>query len=472
MPRVVLTTASYTTRSLIANAQRCINLFAEQNAPDAAAPMTFYSMPGRKLFSNLPGTGGVRGMYQASNGNLYASRGSTLYRYDAGTWFAIANHGSDNGPVYGEDNGISAVFTDGTRTAPVVKLEDNTVTYMTGDGWYGSDFVAFLNGFMIFNKPKTQVFYITGAYDLTLDPLDFASSEATPDNLVRHIRDHNDLILFGEKSTDVFGPSPGADFAFAAISGASMEVGCAAPNSPCKMDNTVFWIGNDERGDAMVWRMQGYQPLRVSTHALEEEMRKYATISDAKGWSFQQGGHSFYVLTFPTASKTWAYDAATQQWSELAYRTPANQLTRTRDNCHVFYKRKHLVGDWENGNIYELDADTFTDNGAPITRLKSFQHMSADNARQFFDKLVIDMQAGIGNANEPVPQVYMRWSDDGGYTWSAMQTKSAGQIGQYRHKPDFKRLGMGRDRVFEISTVANCPISFQGAFIEARRGTS
>lgn len=472
MPRILLQTASYTSRSLLASAQRCINMYGELTPVDALAPMTFYSTPGRRLFSAVPGSGGMRGLFVASNGDLYASRGPDLYRYKSQAWEKVASHGMDTGPVYASDNGISAVFVDGTRTAPTISLATGAVSSMKGTGWYGADYVEFLNGFFVFNKPDTQQFYITGAYDLTLDALDFASSESSPDKLVRLIRDHNDLILFGEKSTEVFGPAGGSDFAFAAISGATMDVGCAAPHSVSKMDNTVWWLGNDSRGDAIVWRMNGYQPLRVSTHALEEEMRKYSTIADAIGYSYQQSGHSFYVLTFPTAGKSWAYDAATQQWAERAYRLPNNQLTRLRDNCHVFYQRKHLVGDWENGNIYELDADTFTDNGAPIARLKSFQHLSSNGVRQFFDKLTIDMQAGLGSSAEPAPELYLRWSDDGGNTWSSLRTASIGQVGQYLHKPNFLRLGSGRDRVFEISTVASAPIAFQGAFLEWRAGTS
>lgn len=472
MPRLLLQTASYSARSLLASAQRTINLYGEINPADALAPMTFYSTPGRRLFSTVPGAGGMRGLFLASNGTLFASRGTELYRYAAPNWLKVANHGSATCSVYAADNGISAVFVDGSKVAPTVLLADNTTSVMDGEGWMGADFVDFLNGFFVFNKPDSQQFYITGAYDLTVDPLDFASSESSPDKLVRLIRDHNDIVLFGERSTDIFGPSGGSDFAFAAISGATMDVGCAAPHSVSKMDNTVWWLGNDSRGDAIVWRMNGYQPLRVSTHALEEEMRRYPTISDAIGYSYQQSGHSFYVLTFPTAGKSWAFDAATQQWAERAYRLPNNQLTRLRDNCHVFYQRKHLVGDWENGNVYELDADTFTDNGAPITRLKSFQHLSNNGVRQFFDKLTVDMQAGVGSSADPTPELYLRWSDDGGNTWSALRTASVGQVGQYLNKPNFMRLGSGRDRVFEVSTVAKCPIAFQGALLEMRVGTS
>lgn len=465
MGRVVLQTASYTARSLGASAQRCVNLYPEINPVDAPAPVTFYGTPGRKLFSAMPGSGGVRCLFQASNGDLFAVRGAKLYHYSAGAWLALADLATTSGRVYGADNGISAVFVDGSVIAPTVKLADYTTGVMAGDGWTGANFVDFLDGFLIFNKPNSQQFFITGALDLTLDALDFASAESVPDKLVRHMRDHNEIWMFGQRSTEVFGNGGGA-FPFERISGANMEIGCAAPDSPARMDNSVLWLGSDERGDAMVWRAQGYQPVRISTHALEEEMRTYARIDDAFAYSYQQSGHSFYVLTFPSSKKTWAYDAATQQWHERAYRTAANELTRVRDNCHVFWQRKHLVGDWENGNVYELDLDTYTDNGAPIARLKSFQHMTSGNLRQFFTRLTLDMQAGVGG------NVSLRWSDDGGYTWSNLLTVPLGNIGQYGNKPVFHRLGQGRDRVFEVSTAADSKIVLQGAFLDVNTGTA
>lgn len=470
MGRITLQTASYSTRSLVASAQRCINLYPESNPVDASAPMTFYGTPGRKLFSTMPGSGGVRCLFLSSNGVLFGVCGADLMRLDGASWMFVAALASTSGPVYGCDNGISAVFVDGTTTAPTVQLTSLVTGVMSGEGWYGSDFVDYLDGFFIFNRPGTQTFYISGALDLTLDPLDFASAESVPDTLLRCMKDHNDIIMFGVKSTEVFSSAPDL-FPFSRISGATMEVGIAAPNSACKMDNSVFWLGADERGDATVWRMQGYQPQRKGTHALEEELRTYARIDDAIGLSYQMGGHSWYQLTFPTANKTWVFDAATEQWHERAWRNPSNQLGRVRDNCHVFINRQHLVGDWENGNVYELDLDTYQDNGQPITRVKSFQHMTADNARQFFDRMTLDMEAGVGVGADD-PQVYLRWSNDGGKTWSNMLTTSLGKTGEYANKANFNRLGMGRDRVFEVSTTANAKIALQGAFIDARKGTS
>lgn len=469
MRRIVLTLASYTSRSLIASAQRCVNLYAEINPADAAAPVTFYGTPGRKLWSTLP-TKPVRGMWKASNGVLFAVGGSRLYRYNAGAWIDLAGLASASGPVYAADNGISAVFVDGTATAPTVNVTSFVTGAMGGDGWHGSDFVDFLDGFFIFNKPNSQQFYITGAYDLTVDALDFASSESQPDKLVRIFRDSTSEWMFGEKTTELFA-NGGGMFPFERVGGAVIDVGCAAPHSVAKMDNAVVWLAGGSYGAGMIVRAENQQPVPISTRALEEEMRTYGDLSDAIAYGYQQGGHWFYVITFPRANKSWAFDASTQLWAERAYRTAANRLERVRDNCHVFFDNKHLVGDWETGAIYELDLDTYTDNGAAIPRIKSFQHMTADGARQFFSRMVLDMQAGVGiGANDP--QVSMRYSDDGGNTWSGLLTASIGKTGQYNSKPCFNRLGMGRDRVFEVSTTAAVRIALQGAFIEAQVGTS
>jgi len=471
MPRVSLLSASNKTRSLVANAQRCVNLYPEANTPDSTAPTTFYSTPGRKLWSVVPGNGAIRGLYETSAGQLFAARGTGLYRFNGTDWQYVAALGNATSPVSAADNGFNAVFVDGSMTAPTFNLNTLEVGSVYGAGWYGSDYVDFLNGFFIFNKPGTGQFYVSGAYDLTIDALDFASAEGVPDRLLRAIRDHNEVWLFGTESVEVFAPSTSADFPFERIAGAIQETGCAAANSVAQMDNTLFWLGSDPRGDAIVWRANGYQPARTSTHALEEEIRKYSRIDDATGYSYQQSGHSFYVLTFPTAKKTWAYDAATGLWAERAFRTEANALEHVRDSCHVFYQRKHLVGDRENGAIYELDLDTYTDSGSLIPRIKTFQHISQANVIQFFRRLTLDMQVGIGGPLEQDPQVWLRWSDDGGNSWGSPVVTSLGQVGQFTLKPFFDRLGRGRDRVFEVSTTAIGPIVLQGAFLDLDLGT-
>lgn len=468
--RALLTSASYTAQSLKANCQRSVNLYPEANPADSTAPSTFYGTPGLRLHSTMPGTGPVRCLYRASNGSLYGVQGSGVYRYKTGTWVSMATLDSQSGPVHAADNSLYVVFVDGTLTAPTIGLADDAVGSMSGEGWYGANFVEYVDSYLVFNKPGTQTFYITGQLDLSLDALDFASAESFPDNVVSMLVDHREIWLFGDDTIEVFSNTGAADFPFERINGALMPQGCAAPHSPARFDNSVVWLGKNESGDCIVWRANGYNPARISTHALENELRSYETIRDAQAFVYQQNGHTFYQLTFPSAGKTWVFDAATGLWHERACRKSDGSLTRHRANCHAFVGRDHLVGDFESGNVYALDPETYTDNGDVIFRTKSFQHIVTDGKRQFFRSIDLDMEAGVGNSDDPDPQLWLRWSDDGGYTWSATVAMSMGKVGEYGRRISRNRLGMGRDRIFEVSTTAKAKVVLQGAFIDAQPG--
>lgn len=475
--RAPLTSGAGSTRSKIAGTGRQVNLYAEINPEGSPAPVTYYGTPGLLLWSTVPGDGVMRLEYVASNGTLFAVRGTKLYRYNAGAWVELATLGSASGYMMAADNGQQTVFVDGSPNAPVVALDTYTVTAMGGDGWYGADFVFFINGRFVFNKPDTQQFYWTGLYTTTLDALDFASAEGSPDLIVSMVVDHLELWLFGPTSVEIFYDSGDPDAPFARMQGAFNEVGCSAPFSVNRLDNTIFWLGRDRNGGNVVYRAQNYQPSRVSTHAMESEIATYSTVDDAFAWTYQQDGHAFYLLTFPTAKKTWCFDVASGLWHEREYRLSSNETTRHRANCHAYFDGKNLVGDFENGNIYELDLDTYTDNSAEILRLKDFPHITNSGYRQFFRQFVLDCQVAVGNAGlgvpgETDPEVWLSWSDDGGNTWSSTLVQKLGKIGEFWQRVQWNRLGSGRDRVFRISTTANAKIAMQGAFLEAQSGTS
>lgn len=465
--RVPLLSASYQPLSPIAAALRCVNMFPERNPEGATAPVTFYGTPGLLLWDELPGSGYVRMLDVTSTGVLFGVRGNKLYRLNSGNWTTVATLATTSDPVIMADNGLSAVFVDGTTTAPTVDLSTFAVGAMSGDGWYGADFVRYLDGFFIFNKPGTQIFYITGALNLVLDPLDFASAESFPDNLVAIIVDHRELHLFGEVTTEVF-MNTGAEFPFERKNGAEMEMGCAAKHSAQKIDNSIFWLGKNKDGEGMVWRLNAGSPLRISTHALEVEIRGYETISDAEAWCYQADGHTFYVLTFPTANKTWCFDVATGEWHERAYRDSGNTLNRHRAACHVHYGRKHLVGDFENGNIYELDMNTFTDNGDVIKRIKTFQHLQAGGKEIFLDRLELDVETAVGSEAGSDPMASISIYGNRGRVLKATLTRSLGKIGEYRKTVAINMLGKHLDPVIEVSTTADARIVIQGAYVDAR----
>jgi hypothetical protein len=146
---------------------------------------------------------------------------------------------------------------------------------------------------------------------------------------------------------------------------------------------------------------------------------------------------------------------------------------RHRSNCHAFFNGQHIVGDFENAKLYALDLDTFTDDGNIIRRVRRTTTMNDDQARLFFSRLQVDVESGVGLeiGQGSDPQLMLRYSDDGGNTWSNTKYATMGKIGEYKSRCVFTRLGSGRNRVWEISVTDPVKAVILGANAEIMKGT-
>lgn len=470
--RVPLTSGAYMARSLIANAQRCVNLFAEPNPQDAAAPATHYPTPGLTLISAPPTAGESRGIYTATNGKRYEVAGKNVYYVDDSQAYTLLGSLTfSTGPVSMADNGTSVFLVDGTTYGYTIDLVKNVMKPCTDPAFYGADRVEYVDGYFVFNKPQSQQFYISKYNDITFDPLDIASKNTSADNLVSLAVMHREVWLFGDKTTEVWFNSGSADFTFQRMPGVFIEHGCAAKQSIAKVNLTLFWLSHNAQGQGLVMSGGNYQSDRISTYALEAEIATYARIDDAVGFTYQQGGHAFYCLTFPTANKTWCYDVGVGQWHQRAYLEADGSLSRHRMNCANLHNGQILVGDWQTGQVYALDQNAYTDNGAAILRVRSFPHIKGgDGERVMFRQFIADMEVGAGlPVDIDAPEIRLRWSDDRGATWGETVPNTLGKLGQFLTSIQWQRLGYARDRVFELSWSAPVKTALNGAWIDVSR---
>lgn len=464
---------AYAARSLNADAQRAVNCFVEMDNASPRAPVAMYGTPG--LVSRVTlGSAVVRGMIRQGD-YVYAVSGNTVYRIDSAySATSLGTISSSGGRVGLASNGIETLIVDGfsgwiANGTTLTEIAD-------ADFPFGVTQATFQDGFFIVAGDGAQRFYINESPNAgtNWNGTDFSSAEGSPDNTIGLISDHRELWLFGSSSAEVWVNTGNSDFPFERSGNTFIEHGCASAFTIAKLDNTVFWLGEDDRGGAMVWRAQGYSPVRISTHALEFAMQGYETISDAFAYTYQLEGHSFYVLTFPTANATWFFDVSTGLWFQWAWRNPSdNTLNRHRSNCHAFFNGEHLVGDWETGVVYALDMDTFTDDGDPIPLIRATQCLdSQDGSRLFYEDVQIDMETGVGLATGQGsdPQVMLRYSNDGGHTWSNVKTKSLGAAGEYGRRVRFGPTGAGRNRVWEMSITDPVKRVVLGAFSRFTKG--
>lgn len=347
--------------------------------------------------------------------------------------------------------------------------------------------VSYSDGFFIVTITDSRRVYASAVEDATTWPgLSTTLVSLFPNNIISSITDHRELWLFSNTSTVVYEDTGASPFPFEPNPSAYIEQGCAAKFSPAKLDNTIFWLGADERGQGIVWRASGYTPSRVSTHAIELAFQSYSRIDDAIGYAFQDQGHSFYHLYFPTADKSWRYDTATNMWHQVGFWDPViADYHAHHSQCHTFNFGRHLVGDWSSEIIYQMAINIYQDDfisaGAiaqfSIRRVRRAPHISKEQKRIRHKQLQVFLESGLG-PQPPLldglgsargPQGMLRWSDDS-HTWSNLQTRDAGQAGQFKKRLIWRRLGVTRDRFYEFSVSDAIPWRLIDAYLDAEEG--
>lgn len=576
MARVELLGGTYQARSIIASAQRCLNLYPEVNQSEnlqgvpqfsAATALTHYPTPGLILLGVAPNNQPWRGVYRTTAGVLYGVAGTVLYAVSPVWQFTVVGSiAAGSSIVSMADNGQAMVLVDGTSTGYAINLRDNSFGVVTDPSFFGADRVEYLDTFFLFNKPNTPGFYfslsnptfamltgvtgrilggallaagsgyVDGNYtnvpltggagsgatadisvsgtvviSVTLvapgknylvgdilsadaanlggtgsgfaweansvatafDALDFADKTGYADNIQTLVTMHREIWLIGLLTTEIWYNSGAADFTYQALPGAFVEHGCAAKYSAARQDLSVYWLSLDLQGHAMVLEGNSYQANRISTHAIENEFMTYATIADAVGYTYQQEGHVFYVLTFPSANKTWVYDISTKFWHERGWTDSNGNINRHRGIVGAFAYGRNVIGDWENGNLYAYDLNVYTDNGAPITRIRAFPHLINDGKRVVYASFVADMQVGAddgsvdASSSDNPPLVTLRFSDTRGASYGNGLTQTMGAPGEYLTQIQWQRLGLARDRVFELSWSVPTRTALNGAFVQS-----
>lgn len=421
--------------------------------------------------------GPTRGGFTASNGRTFAVSSNTLYELTApNSAISYGTLNTTSGRVKMTDNGTQLLVVDGTN-GYILTFATNVFAQVTSPNFPVATHCAFLDQYFLVNEINTKRFHFALADGTVWDGLDFFSKEGYPDNLLALDVDHGEIILLGRESGEVWyndGETP-----FSRRADARIDQGIAAAQTLVGLDNTRFWASRDRNGYGIMSRLSGYSPQRVSQFAIEYLISKFGDISGGTAFTLQYGGHSLLALNFPSANTTLIFDAATGAWAEWDYTRPQGGIGRFRGDWHAMNGTTHICGDYENGNIYELqdpyipaNFGAYTDNDAPITRERTAPHSSSEGNRFAITEATIDVEVGIGRstgAEDAIdPQLMFQYSKDGGHTWSNWKSKSLGKQGEYKTRVVFRRLGLFRDFVPRVRITSPVPVTLISAFGEPR----
>lgn len=473
---------SYPASSVTADCERTVNLYPERIESAGARkpdfPYCLLPTPGFTLRATLPTTP-VRGIFGGVDGKLFGIGGDQFYEI-ASDW-TVTNRGAVT------LGGVPTFAYNGATAAQVaVASGGNCYIYNTGTHAFTqvltgtAQQIGYLNNRFLALDRTNNKFRVSALSDGTSWPgAGVALRSAASDGWQALLISHRLMWLIGSRTGEAwYDAGVDADQPFVPDQSGFLPYGIVAPDSLQELDSAPIWLQQTHEGGAILVRAEGYSVKRLSTHAFEHAVRAYSTITDAQAYTEQIEGHSFYVLNFPTAQATWAYDAATGLLCERGYWKPSqNAFQVYRPNSHAYAFGVHLVGDRQSGGIYEASPSVATEmDGTGIRRLRRTPHLTANGARLFLDRLqlVLDSGSGLVSGQGSDPIVMLRCSKDGGQTWGNERGISAGALGQYGGRVIWDRLGVSRDWVIEL-TLSDPVIGaarWIEAYLSARQGTN
>lgn len=442
--------------------------------------VNFYLRPFGENEYVLLGTPGLELWTTAGNGPIRASlvEGDYLYVVSGNRFFRVNSVGvaEDLGsvgllPFVGRvsmaTNGVDIVIVGGGIGYCYV-LAAETLSQITDADFAGGDVIIQVDGYYLVNNPGTgQIWrsdYLDGS---SWSGLAFATAGGDPDIIVSLVADHRDVWIIGEVTSEIWYNTGAETFNFARIEGAYIEQGGESHYSVTTVNNGVYWLGKDKRGNAQVFQASGRQPKTISDPSISRIISE-CQLSDAFMFSYQQLGHSFVVLTFPSSDVTLVYDSSTSLWHERSSHIRGKDV-RWRANTHDLFFGEHIVGSFEGGKLYKMKIDMYDEDGDPLIAVRTTPVVRNKQNAITVDEACVMNEPGVGlvtGAVEDVdPHALLSWSRDGGRTWSPEAELSLGKIGEYDGVSRVTQLGQGRNWVFRYKISAAVKRVILGAYI-------
>lgn len=481
---------SYRSEAIYADSQRCVNWYPEVVESGVGEnSMVAYPTPGTKRFGSNPGTsqeaGFPRGMIELNGQVFHVIGRQFLELIGDGSFVVLGTIRDDGYPVSMAANNVGQIFIASggegycygvpeqiNKPTPATPPTPSGFLAIPSDGvnFFGAAQVAFLDDFFIVLTPNSSQIQVSAINNGTIwngaAGVNVALVQGQADHLSAIISDKEYLYLFGSRRSELW-YNAGTSFPFQINPGSFMEIGIIAPYTLVQADNAIFWLSQDARGGTVFYRADGFRPSKVSTYAIEWAWQQYSTVNDAHCFSYQQHGHTFVILTFPSADATWVYDCNTKLWHERTFTDRNGKTHQWVASFHTFAFGQHLIQarqavTQENaGQIYTLNTNIFADlidtanpNGYVIVRDRFTPHIYSEDKRYFCNRVEVRTMTGIGLDGSPpigtLPQMMLRISRDGGNTYGPEQWKTVGAIGNYMQRVIWNLGGSWRDGVLWI----------------------
>lgn len=456
---------SYQSRSRPLSSQQTKN-FYHAVVEEGKEQYVLHSYPGLKLAGNVP-SGPDRGVRNFAEVG-YRIVGNTLYSFSSlGVHTSIGTVPGTRRMIIDDDGGtlimtgLDGQFSyDGTTIQPIT--DSNIVNSIAN---------TFINSRMVYTNPTSNLFVMANVNDPTVaSGLNASSAESKPDKLLRAYAFKQNVYMFGVRTVEPYWNRDTGNPPLFRIDGQIFEIGLAAIHSVANTDQFLYWLGDD----GAIYQAVGGQRKRISTTAISHAIEGYNKIDDAIAYTYTLEGMNFYLISFPSENKTWVLNESLDKkgWFEISSGTSDGSY---QGSSLVNVYSKNFVADSVNGNLYELDLNTFTNNGEIIQRRRitgsvSGKLLGSPGSRVQMSRLEFIMEKGVGliTGQGEDPKIIIDTSRDGGKSWFSEGFVRIGRLGETQLRVELFSLISDYDFIFRITTSDAVPYEIYSAAIDLR----
>jgi hypothetical protein len=373
---------------------------------------------------------------------------------------AITNGGSG----YTSSDNIVVTFTDVTGSGASATALLNS--FPTGPFVPGA---VFLDSYIFIGTVAGRIYNCDLGNPNVWNALGYISSEAEPDNSAGIVKHLNYILDFGQWSTEFFydaaGAYPGSPLASAPSY--RVEIGCKNGNSIVTFEQIVIFIGISRTTGTGVYAIDGTAPVKISTPFIDRILGN-SDLADVTAYAFRMNGHPFYVLTLHDLNVTIVYDVAEKMWYQWTMWAIGNATSGIpgvyaeqyfRPSYYAGDESGYYVLDDDNGALYILSDNAYTDAGAPIYyRAVTDIIDNGTTKRKFYNRVEI-----VGDKAPAIMNI--RFTNDDYKTWSSYRT-----VNLNASRPQTYQNGQGRRRAWEFLCTENQPLRLDCAEIDFEIG--
>lgn len=444
-------------RSRFWSSQSSVNLYIDTHV-SGRSPAALLPWPGEKPFSSgVAGT--TRGM-ELHNDKVYLIVDTALIEIDQN-----GNRTTISGTILGTDR--CSMVSDGTnliiRNGSSTQIYNTSLSTVTDTDLENAQTVTYINNQVIYQGTGARFCSADAGDPTSIDGLNYATAESYPDDIKQVYAFNERLYIAGESSFEVWYNSGTGSPPFDRIQQSTVRRGVKSSFSIASSESYLYFLSDDDQ----VYRMTSYQPENITPSAIAKELREDAT-ENSQGYVCNLDGQNFYILQ--TGQLTLAFSERTGEWVRLSTGT---SLGRHLINGYVYAFGKHLVCDYDSGDVYEWDFNTYTSNGATIIRQRDSApvnglQLGIPGSRILMSRAEAIMETGVGNTDVPDPEIMFSCSIDGGRSFTGEDWVKIGREGESVKRVEWYNMQSFYDVVIRIRVSDPCFVGFHGAAIDLK----